>query len=133
MFRILMHCVDLLPYCDRMLLRLKLCNDVDIRARLYIVNQLLFVVTFFRNLPVMNWFTVTNFTTDNFLNILETLKDWFTARHIHNDEVLVNLAKISRIGIKVGLQYIYMNKIHLICRDAFHQFCPQLVHIPKVP
>lgn len=31
---------------------------------------------------------------------------WFAARNIHEDRALAKLAKISRTGIKVGLQYV---------------------------
>lgn len=49
-------------------------------------------------------------------------KDWFAVRNIHNDEALVNLIKISRTRIKVGLQYIiYFNILVFLARG---------IHVP---
>lgn len=46
------------------------------------------MTTLFRDLPVVNWFMVTNFHDNDYLKeIQETynLMDWFAVRHICND------------------------------------------------
>lgn len=74
------------------------------------VNQLLFAMTLFCDLPEMNWFGVTDFHEQDVYyfknNKTEIFKDWFTAKNIRDDyEALANLAKISCTRIKVGVQY----------------------------
>lgn len=78
-------------------------------------NQLLFAITLIRDLPEINWFVATNFCDQN-VDYLEndmpkTFVDWFMARNIHDDKALSNLVKISRMRIKVGLQFT-------VCRPA---------------
>lgn len=63
--------------------------------RYHTADQLLFAMTFFRDLPRVNWFGATNFCDQ----ILSTPGFFITtnwqilARNIHNDEALMNLAK----------------------------------------
>lgn len=63
------------------------------------VNQLLFAMTVFRNLPEINWLPVTNFydQDEDYLekNVPKTFKYWSSARNICDDEALIaNLWKI---------------------------------------
>lgn len=72
------------------------------------VNQLLFAMTVFHNLPEINWLpAVTNFydQDEDYLekNVPKTFKNWFAARNIRDNEALVNLEKISCPQIKVTM------------------------------
>lgn len=78
------------------------------------VNQLLFVINLFRNLPETNWFTMTSFCNQEFMEYIipKSFED-FLPRNFCG-EILANLTKISHMWIKVGVRHAFHSSLMLM-------------------
>lgn len=78
------------------------------------VNPILFVINLFRNLPETNWFTMTSFCNQEFMEYIipKSFED-FLPRNFCG-EILANLTKISHMWIKVGVRHAFHSSLMLM-------------------
>lgn len=78
------------------------------------VNQILFVINLFRNLPETNWFTMTSFCNQEFMEYIipKSFEDFLPRNFCA--EILANLTKISHMWIKVGVRHAFHSSLMLM-------------------
>lgn len=101
--QILVDCVRQFPTITNTAKCKKKKCDNTLTVKLGTINQLLFATSLFCDLSEIKWFAATNFRNQD-VDYLETYipdagDDWFVARNICDDKVLMNLAKISSTRI----------------------------------